>query len=234
MHFHRPVLASLALAGILSVPAFTATAPAPAKSAPAAAPAPAPAGTPAAAVALETAPRPGALAPGFTLTDAAGKSHALSSYQGKWVVLEWVNYDCPFVKKHYGGGNMPKQQKAAKDKGAVWLSINSSAPGKQGHFEGDELKKRIADSKAQVDGYLLDPDGTVGRLYKAKTTPHMFVIDPEGKVVYAGAIDDKPSTDPADIPGAKPYVLAALEAGLAGKAVETASTTPYGCGVKYK
>jgi hypothetical protein len=128
---------------------------------------------------------------------------------------------------------MQKAQKAARDKGAVWLSINSSAPGKQGHFTGEALAARLAKEQAGGDAYLLDPDGKVGRAYKAKTTPHMFVIDPAGKVVYAGAIDDKPSTDQADVPGAKNHVLAALAAGLAGKPAETASTAPYGCAVKY-
>jgi peroxiredoxin len=180
------------------------------------------------------APRPGATAPDFTLPDAAGNDHSLSQYRGKWVVLEWVNYDCPFVKKHYGSGNMQALQKASREKGAVWLSINSSAPGKQGHFEGRELAKRMADVKASPDAYLLDPDGKVGLAYKAKTTPTMFVINPDGKVMYAGAIDDKPSTDKEDIAGARNYVRAALEAGMAGKPVETASTTSYGCGVKYK
>ena len=194
---------------------------------------PAKPGTPAPSAIPATAPRPGALAPEFSLPDAAGKTHALSSYRGKWVVLEWVNYDCPFVKKHYGSGNMQKVQKTARGKGAVWLSINSSAPGKQGHFAGIELTKRIVDSKADVDGYLLDPDGAVGKAYQPTTTPHMFVIDPHGKGAYAGAIDDKPSTETADIAGARNFVLAALEAGLAGKPVETASTTAYGCGVKY-
>lgn len=179
------------------------------------------------------APRPGSPAPDFTLTDAAGKSHALSAYKGKWVVLEWVNYDCPFVRKHYGSGNMQKLQKESRGKGAVWLSINSSAPGKQGHFEGEALAARIAKEKGAMDAYLLDPDGKAGRLYKAKTTPHMFVINPEGVVTYAGAIDDKPSTDLEDIAGASNYVRAALDAGLAGKPVETSSTAPYGCGVKY-
>ncbi len=181
-----------------------------------------------------TAPHPGANALDFTLPDAAGKNHSLSQYRGKWVVLEWVNYDCPFVKKHYGSGNMQALQKASRKKGAVWLSINSSAPGKQGHFEGQELTKRISDNKAQPDAYLVDPDGKVGQSYKAKTTPTLFVIDPTGKVVYAGAIDDKPSADKEDIAGAKNYVQAALEAGMAGKPVEPASTTSYGCGVKYK
>jgi peroxiredoxin len=187
---------------------------------------------------LEKAPviaaRPGAMAPDFTLPDAAGKDRALADYRGKWVVLEWVNYDCPFVKKHYGSGNMQKLQKAASDKGVVWLSINSSAPGKQGHFEGDALTQRMAAVKAAPAAYLQDPEGKVGRLYKAKTTPTLFVVNPEGKVVYAGAIDDKPSTDQEDIAKAKNYVQAALDAAMAGKPVEPASTTSYGCGVKYK
>jgi peroxiredoxin len=180
------------------------------------------------------APRPGAEAPDFSLPDAQRKTRSLSGYRGKWVVLEWVNYDCPFVKKHYGSGNMQKLQADARAKGAVWLSVNSSAPGKQGHFEGAELARRMSEAKAAPDAYLLDPDGKVGKAYQAKTTPTLFVIDPEGKVVYAGAIDDKPSTDPEDIPVAKNYVRAALETAMAGKPVETASAPSYGCGVKYK
>lgn len=176
---------------------------------------------------------PGSLAPEFTLPDAKGEKHSLSQYKGKWVVLEWVNYDCPFVKKHYESNNMQKMHKMARDKGAVWLSINSSAPGKQGNFEGAELTKRIAESKAMPTAYLLDPDGKVGKEYKAKTTPSMFVINPAGLVVYAGAIDDRPSADPEDVVGAKNYVEVALTAGMAGKPIETASTQSYGCSVKY-
>jgi peroxiredoxin len=229
--FRSTALAAMVFSGALTAPflpgqaAAATPAPASAQAAPA---------SPAAPTAVATAPRPGALAPDFTLPDGAGKSHSLSAYRGKWVVLEWVNYDCPFVKKHYGSGNMQALQQASRAKGAVWLSINSSAPGKQGHFEGADLAKRMGEVKAQPDAYLLDPDGKVGRAYKAKTTPSMFVIDPEGKVTYAGAIDDKPSTDQEDIAGAKNYVRAALDAGLAGKPVETAATTSYGCGVKYK
>ena len=181
-----------------------------------------------------TAPRPGAMAPEFTLPDAGGKNIALGDYRGKWVVLEWVNYDCPFVKKHYGSGNMQKLQTFARGKGVVWLSINSSAPGKQGHFEGAELTKRMADVKATPDAYLQDPEGKVGKTYLAKTTPTMFVINPEGMVVYAGAIDDKPSTDKEDVPKAKNYVQTALDEAMAGKTVATAATQSYGCGVKYK
>lgn len=213
----------------LALAAAFAAGPLSAANAPAAAPAVAPASE-----AKAVAPRPGATAPGFTLNDATGKAHSLSDYKGKWVVLEWVNYDCPFVKKHYGSGNMQKLQAAAKAKGAVWLSINSSAPGKQGHFEGAALNKRIADAKAVPAAYLVDPDGKVGKAYSAKTTPQMFIINPEGTVVYAGAIDDKPSTDKEDVATAKNYVTVALDAAMAGKAVETASTQSYGCGVKYK
>ncbi len=189
----------------------------------------------AAAVAAKAiAPRPGATAPEFTLPDAAGKQVSLADYRGKWVVLEWVNYDCPFVRKHYGSGNMQKLQALARGKGVVWLSINSSAPGKQGHFEGVELTQRMADVKAQPDAYLQDPEGKVGKTYAAKTTPSMFVINPGGTVVYAGAIDDKPSTDQADVPKAKNYVRTALDEAMAGKPVQTAATQSYGCGVKYK
>ncbi len=180
------------------------------------------------------APRPGSRAPDFTLPDAAGKTHSLSQYQGKWVVLEWVNYDCPFVKKHYGSGNMQNTQRAARDKGVIWLSINSSAPGKQGYFEGAELAQRMADLKAAPDAYLQDPEGKVGMEYQAKTTPTMFVINPQGKVIYSGAIDDKPSADPEDIPGATNYVNAALTSGMAVRPVRTALTQSYGCGVKYR
>jgi peroxiredoxin len=180
------------------------------------------------------APRPGAEAPAFSLSDAQGKLRSLADYRGKWVVLEWVNYDCPFVNKHYGSGNMQKLQSEARSKGVVWLSVNSSAPGKQGHFEGAELARRMADAKAAPDAYLLDPEGKVGKAYLAKTTPTLFVINPEGMVVYAGAIDDKPSTDQEDIPIAKNFVRAALGSAMAGKPVETASAPSYGCGVKYK
>jgi len=175
----------------------------------------------------------GQAAPDFTLTDVKGAQHALSSYKGKWVVLEWVNYDCPFVKKHYGSGNLPKLQKAYTAKGVVWLTINSSALGKQGNFPNAEIESRSKAAGAAFSAYLLDPDGTVGRAYGAKTTPHMYVIDPSGKLLYAGGIDDKPSTDVADIATAKNFVQAALDEAMAGKPVTVATSTPYGCSVKY-
>jgi peroxiredoxin len=176
---------------------------------------------------------PGKSAPAFTLKDVDGGQHSLQDFSGKWVVLEWVNFDCPFVKKHYRSGNMPKLQSQWKEKGVVWLAINSSAKDKQGYFETADLKKRIAGEKADPSAYLLDTDGKVGKLYGAKTTPHLFVIDPEGKLVYAGAIDDKPSTDPEDIASARNYLNSALQDAMDGKAVEPAATKPYGCSVKY-
>jgi peroxiredoxin len=172
-------------------------------------------------------------APDFTLGDAKGARHALSSYKGKLVVLEWVNYDCPFVKKHYDSGNMQELQRAYSARGVVWLSINSSAPGKQGNFAPAAIQSMFAERKAASTAYLIDSDGTVGRAYGAKTTPHMFVIDAAGTLVYAGGIDDKPSTDQADVAGAKNYVRAALDETLAGKPVSTPTSTPYGCSVKY-
>ncbi len=179
------------------------------------------------------AAKPGAPAPDFTLTDVEGKEHKLSDLAGRYVVLEWVNYDCPFVAKHYKSGNMPALQAKWKEKDVVWFSINSSAEGKQGHFETAALKERMAKEKAAPTAYLLDTDGTVGKLYGAKTTPHMYVINPEGGLIYAGAIDDKPTTRVKDVETSKSYLNAALEAGMAGKPVETASTNAYGCSVKY-
>jgi len=176
---------------------------------------------------------PGEEAPDFTLTDSKGTSHKLSDFRGKLVVLEWLNHDCPFVKKHYGSGNMQKLQKEYTAKGVVWLSIISSAPGKQGHRTGPQADADTKDKNANPTAVLLDPAGEVGQKYEAKTTPHMFVIDKEGKVIYAGAIDSIRSTDPADTARSENYVRQALDAALAGKAVPTPSTKPYGCGVKY-
>ena len=172
-------------------------------------------------------------APDFTLTDTMGQSHMLSALKGKFVVLEWTNFDCPFVKKHYGTDNMQKLQKAYAEKGVVWLSINSSAEGKQGNYPPEKWNEMIKAKGAAATAVLLDPDGTVGRLYGAKTTPHMFVINAEGTLIYKGAIDDESSFDPETVKGAKNYVEAALESAMAGKPVETPSTQSYGCSVKY-
>jgi peroxiredoxin len=180
-----------------------------------------------------TAATVGQAAPAFTLTDTNGKTHSLSDYKGKYVVLEWVNFDCPFVGKHYGSGNMQKLQKAYTAKDVIWLSINSSAPGKQGNFPAAKINALLKEKNAAPSAYLLDPDGNVGRAYGAKTTPHMYVIDPAGTLLYAGGIDDKPSTDVADIPTARNYLSAALDEALAGNPVSVKSSQPYGCSVKY-
>jgi peroxiredoxin len=175
----------------------------------------------------------GKAAPDFTLTDTAGKTHSLSAFKGKVVVLEWTNPDCPFVKKHYDAGNMQNLQKTWTGKDVVWLAVNSSAPGKQGNYPAEKWTSLMKEKNAAPTAVLLDADGKAGKLYGAKTTPHMFVIDQAGLLVYDGAIDDKPSPDPASLKDAKNYVSAALESTLAGKPVETPSTKPYGCSVKY-
>jgi peroxiredoxin len=172
-------------------------------------------------------------APDFSLADTGGKTHSLSSLKGKYVVLEWTNFDCPFVRKHYDSGNMQKLQEAYTARGVVWLRVCSSAEGKQGHYAARDVDERIAEEKSRASAYLVDASGEVGRLYNAKTTPHMFVVNPQGTLVYAGAIDDKPSTKADDVKGATNYVAAALEAALAGKPVEVKTSTPYGCSVKY-
>jgi len=172
-------------------------------------------------------------APAFSLTGIDGKTYSLADYKGKYVVLEWNNFDCPFVKKFYGSGKMQELQKEYTAKGVVWLTICSSAEGKQGYYDAGVLKDMATDRKLSSTAYLRDPDGTVGRLYGAKTTPNMFVISPEGVLIYAGAIDDKPSADPADIASATNYVTASLNLAMAGKPLEVKSTTSYGCGVKY-
>jgi cytochrome oxidase Cu insertion factor (SCO1/SenC/PrrC family) len=178
-------------------------------------------------------PEVGKRAPDFTLTDLSGRKHELSDLKGKFVVLEWVNFGCPFVRKHYGSENMQKLQKEVVDKGVVWLSICSSAPGKQGNESPDAAKSGLARFGSAATAYLVDADGKVGRLYKAKTTPEMFVINPEGVLIYAGAIDDKPTPDPSTVAGSNNYVEAALNEATSGKSVSVPSTKPYGCSVKY-
>jgi hypothetical protein len=179
------------------------------------------------------APVVGQPAPNFKLNDVNGRVVSLSDFKGKTVVLEWNNPDCPFVKKHYGSGNMQKTQAAATKDGVVWLSINSSAPGKQGHMDGSKAKGVIAGLRAQPTAYLLDPNGVVGKGYDAKTTPHMYIVNKAGTLVYAGGIDDKPTPNPADIDGARNHVLAALADLKAGKPVSVSTSRPYGCNVKY-
>jgi hypothetical protein len=191
-----------------------------------------------AAVALVAAPalaepEIGKPAPGFSANDVNGRVVRLSDFKGKTVVLEWNNPECPFVKKHYGSGNMQKTQAAAKKDGVVWLSINSSGEGKQGHMDGAKAKTVIASLNAQPTAYLLDPKGIIGNGYGAKTTPHMYIVDAKGTLVYEGGIDDKPTPNPADINGARNHVLAALGELKAGKAVSVPKSRPYGCAVKY-
>ena len=175
----------------------------------------------------------GAPAPEFALLDADGKEHNLSNYKGKYVVLEWVNYGCPFVKKHYSGGNMQALQKKYSDKDVVWFSICSSAPGKQGHASAEEIKGTNAKNGFSATAYLFDPDGAVGKKYGARTTPHLFVINPDGTVGYQGAIDSVRSTNPDDIPNAKNYVSDYLDLIMNGETPVHTTTKPYGCGVKY-
>lgn len=177
---------------------------------------------------------PGKPAPEFTLVDAADESHSLSDYEGQWLVLEWFNKDCPFVKKHYGSGNMQSLQKKYTGKGVKWLTIISSAKGMQGYLEPAEALAVAANTQlASSSPFLLDANGKVGKAYGAKTTPHMYIINPEGLVVYAGAIDDNDSASPAVIPKSTNYVAQALDEALADKAITTAATRPYGCSVKY-
>ena len=177
--------------------------------------------------------KPGDQAPNFTGTDSNGHTQTLSQYRGKWVVLEWANRGCPYDQKHYNSGNMEALQKEWTAKGVIWLRIVSSAPGQQGYVTPAEENEYLASHHADPTAAILDPTGAIGHLYEAKTTPDMFVIDPTGKLVYMGAIDDKPSPDPDTLKGAHNYVSEALEDAMAGKPVPTPVTRSYGCSVKY-
>lgn len=179
-------------------------------------------------------PAVGSAAPDFSVSDSKGKTQSVSQYKGKYVVLEWFNPECPFVKKHYGSGNMQKLQEEFTGKGVVWLTIDSSAPETKGNLTPDQANAKIAEWKAHSTAFLLDPEGNAGRTYGAKNTPHMFVINPEGKIIYEGAIDSKATPNPADIASSTNYVKVALDESLAGKPVTTPSSRPYGCSVKYK
>ncbi len=183
--------------------------------------------------ALTWAAKVGETAPDFTGTASNGKAVRLSDYRGKYVELEWHNNGCPFVRKQYNSGNMQRLQKQWTSQGVVWFTILSSAPGKQGYVSASDENDYLAKEQAAPTAALLDPTGDIGHLYDAKTSPHMFVINPQGVVIYDGAIDDKPTTDLADVPGATNYVSLALQQAMAGKPVVTAATRPYGCSVKY-
>jgi peroxiredoxin len=176
---------------------------------------------------------PGQPAPDFTLSDLSGKPVKLSALKGRFVVLEWVNPECPYVQKHYNSANMQNLQKEFGGRQVTWLAINSTREGHSEFKNPQQMGGWMKDKGAAPAATLLDRDSKVGRLYGAVTTPHMYVIDPKGTLVYVGAIDDKRSTNPADVKAAKNYVRVALEESLAGKPVSTASTTPYGCSVKY-
>ncbi|MCB0420598.1 MAG: thioredoxin family protein [Bdellovibrionales bacterium] len=173
-------------------------------------------------------------APSFNEVDQNGKSHQLSDFKGKWVVLEWFNEGCPYVKKHYGSKNMQMLQDKYTKKGVQWLTVATSAEGKQGYVAPGKANDQMKRVNMKSTALLLDADGTMGRAFDAKTTPHMFVIDPQGTVVYAGAIDSNDSSNPSTISKAENYVVAALDSAMAGKEVQKSSTQPYGCSVKYK
>ena len=178
-------------------------------------------------------PKVGEPAPAFSLSGSDGKVHALSDYKGQYVVLEWTNDGCPFVHKQYDSGTMQSLQKEETAKGVAWLSIVSSAKGKEGYVDATKAAELTRARKASPTVVLLDPTGVAGHAYGARTTPHMFVISPDGKLIYMGGIDSIASADPSDIPKATPYVKAALAEAMAGKGVTNAVTTPYGCSVKY-
>ncbi len=172
-------------------------------------------------------------APAFTATDVNGKAVALSDFKGRHVVLEWLNPGCPYVQKHYGAANMQATQKDATARGVVWLAVNTTARDHVDYLPPAELAAWMKSQKAAATATLMDTDGTLGRAYGARTTPHMYIIDPAGKLVYVGAIDNKPTSNPADIAGATNHVRQALAESLAGKPVSVASTRAYGCSVKY-
>lgn len=173
------------------------------------------------------------IAPAFSAVNAQGKTVNLSDFKGKTVVLEWTNHDCPFVKKHYESGNIPRLQEQAAAKGVVWLQVISSAPGEQGNVDGATAIKLNGFREATPAGTLLDPQGKIGKLYGARTTPHIFIVDAQGKLAYKGGIDSIASADPGDIGKAEPYVANAIKALVAGQKVAQQSTRPYGCSVKY-
>jgi hypothetical protein len=184
------------------------------------------------APALQAA-RVGEPAPDFMATDTHGQTHKLSEYSGKFIVLEWHNRECPYTRKHYASGNMQRLQKEWTVKGVIWFTVISSAPGQQGYMTANDENSYVKEVNASPTAVLLDPQGELGHLYDAKTTPHMFVISPQGILLYNGAVDDKATPEPSDIPSSKNYVSAALEEAMAGKPVSQPTSRPYGCSVKY-
>lgn len=182
---------------------------------------------------LSAAQKNGVLAQDFKLTDMYGKTVQLSKFRGKTIVLEWNNPGCPFVQKHYSSGNMQAAQAKARKQGVVWLTINSGAKGKQGYMTGKQAQQFTKEQGSKSTKYLLDRKGVVGKAYAAKTTPHMYIIDDKGTLVYQGGIDNRPTANPADIKGARNHVLAALSEITAGKPISVTRSRPYGCSVKY-
>lgn len=177
--------------------------------------------------------KPGDVAPTFRGLDSNGGFQRLAEYRGNFVVLEWTNRDCPYTRKHYESGNMERLQREWTAKGVVWLTVISSAPGKQGYATAAVENAYLKKMHASPTAVIFDPSGTIGRMYDAKTTPDMFVIDPQGKLIYEGAIDDRPTPDPASLQGATNYVSEALQEAMKGEPVKTPVTRPYGCSVKY-
>ena len=188
----------------------------------------------AAATGAQAAATVGQGAPDFTLTDTSGKTVRLSDFRGKHVVLEWTNPGCPFVRKHYDSGNLPATQKGAVDQGVVWLAVNSTEKASGDYLEPARLSAWLKERKAAPTAVLMDEEGTVGKSYGARTTPHMYIVNPQGVLVYAGGIDSIPSARPADIEKATNYVKVGLAEALAGKPISAATTAPYGCSIKYK
>lgn len=189
--------------------------------------------TPATITRAAANPQAGSAAPGFSATDSKGKQHTLSAYKGKIIVLEWTNHECPYTVKHYDTGNMQVLQKSATDSGGIWFTVASSRPGTQGHVNALEADKLTDDRNARPTAVLLDPRGELGRLYAARTAPHIYIIDPAGTLVYMGAIDDQPTANHASVKTARNYIREALDAMAAGRPIATASTRPYGCTIKY-
>lgn len=178
-------------------------------------------------------PQIGEPAPAFALPDTHGRTHDLEQYRGQWVVLEWLNYGCPYVIKHYRTGNIPGQQAKWAERGVVWFTVVSSAPGTQGYYEPDAMNAESERFGNRAAAVLLDPDGTVGRAYEARTTPQMVVIDPDGRIVYMGGIDDIATARDEDLARATQYVDQALTEAMAGEPVSVPTSRPYGCSVKY-
>lgn len=185
------------------------------------------------AASLYAAPAVGENVPDFSLPTADGKTQTLARHKGKFVVLEWTSPACPFVQRHYAGGHMQRLQTEETAQGVVWLTVDSSAPGKEGYLSAEQAAAWIKDKGLACTAFLLDPDGTVGRLYGVRATPQVFIISPEGKLLYAGAVDSIASADPSDLAKATNYVRVGLEEARAGKALTTPTTRPYGCSVKY-